>query len=84
MKYIIYCRKSTDEKDKQILSIESQVTELQEFAKRENLEIIDVVTEAKSAKTPGRAKFGSVLKRIGKNEVQGILSWHPFVSIVSC
>ena len=32
MKYIAYCRKSTDEKDKQVLSIEAQITELKEFA----------------------------------------------------
>ncbi|KKT66868.1 MAG: Recombinase [Candidatus Curtissbacteria bacterium GW2011_GWC1_44_33] len=77
MKYIIYCRKSTDEKDKQILSIESQIAELKEFAKREKLEIVDTLTEAKSAKIPGRLKFGEVLRRIEKGEIQGILSWHP-------
>jgi len=32
-KYIAYCRKSTDEKDKQVLSIEAQIAELKEFAK---------------------------------------------------
>jgi len=57
MKYIAYCRKSTDEKDKQVLSIEGQIAELQEFAKRENLEIVEVVTEAKTAKVPGRLGF---------------------------
>ncbi len=40
-KYIAYCRKSTDEKDKQVLSIEAQITELKEFAKRENLTITE-------------------------------------------
>ena len=39
MKYIIYCRKSTDEDGKQILSIESQLQELKDYAKKENLEI---------------------------------------------
>lgn len=33
MKYIAYCRKSTDEPDRQILSIEVQVDELINFAK---------------------------------------------------
>ena len=32
MKYFIYARKSTDEADRQLLSIEAQITELQEFA----------------------------------------------------
>ena len=44
MKYIAYCRKSTDEKDRQVLSIEAQVAEVKEFAQRENLEIVDFIT----------------------------------------
>ena len=49
-KYIAYCRKSTDEKDKQVLSIEAQIAELKEFAKRENLTVTEFITEAKTAK----------------------------------
>ena len=77
MKYIVYCRKSTDEKNKQVLSIDQQIAELKEFIQREHLEVIDFVTEAKTAKTPGREKFAQVLKRIEKREAQGIVSWHP-------
>ena len=77
IKYFIYCRKSTDEADRQVLSIEAQIAELKEFAKRENLEIIDCFTEAKTAKSPGREKFGQMLKLIEKGEANGILSWHP-------
>jgi len=40
MKYIIYARKSTEDDDRQILSIESQLTELREFAAKEKLEIV--------------------------------------------
>ena len=77
MKYIGYCRKSTDESDRQILSIESQIAELKEFASRQNLEILDFVTESRTAKIPGRPLFENVLKRIEKGEAQGIISWHP-------
>ena len=77
IKYIAYCRKSTDEKDKQVLSIEAQVAELKEFAKRENLIISEFITEAKTAKVPGREQFALALKKIEKGEVNGILSWHP-------
>lgn len=52
MKYIAYCRKSTDESDRQILSIESQIGELKDFASHQNLEILDFVIEAKTAKIP--------------------------------
>jgi DNA invertase Pin-like site-specific DNA recombinase len=77
VKYIAYCRKSTDEKDKQVLSIEAQIAELKEFAKRENLSISEFITEAKTAKVPGREQFALVLKKIEKGEANGILSWHP-------
>src|SRR3989344_4572684 len=76
-KYIAYCRKSTDEKDKQVLSIEAQIAELKEFAKRDHLEITEFITEAKTAKMPGREQFAIVLKKIEKGEAQGIISWHP-------
>jgi len=67
-KYFLYARKSTDEEDKQIMSIESQINELREFAKKENLEIAEEFTEAKTAKEPGRGRpiFSYVLKRLGE------------------
>ena len=77
IKYISYCRKSTDEKDKQVLSIEAQIAELKEFAKRENLTVTEFITEAKTAKVPGREQFAEVLKKIEKGQANGILSWHP-------
>jgi len=40
MKYFIYARKSTEEDDRQILSIETQLVELKEFAVKEKLEIV--------------------------------------------
>ena len=39
MKYIGYCRKSTDEKNKQVLSIDQQLFELKEFAEKEIFKI---------------------------------------------
>ncbi|GAI23261.1 unnamed protein product [marine sediment metagenome] len=50
VKYIAYCRKSTDEKDKQAFLIESQLQELKEFTRKENLQIVETITESKSAK----------------------------------
>ena len=84
IKYIAYCRKSTDEPDRQILSIEAQVAELEEHATKENLKIVSFITESKTAKEPGREKFAEALKEIEEGHADGILSWHPFVSIVNC
>ena len=52
MKYFIYTRKSTDSEERQVLSIESQISELKEFAAKEKLEIVASFQEAKTAKEP--------------------------------
>jgi len=77
MKYIIYARKSTEEDDRQILSIEAQLVELKEFAAKEKLEIVASLCEAKTAKEPGRMKFAEMLSLIEKGKADGIISWHP-------
>ncbi len=51
--YFIYCRKSTEDEERQILSIEAQLTELREFAKRDGLLIVKEFTESRTAKEPG-------------------------------
>ena len=76
-KFFLYARKSTDIEDKQVLSIEAQLTELRAFAKTENLNIIEELVEKRSAKIPGRAIFNSMLNRIEKGEANGIVSWNP-------
>ena len=77
MRYIAYSRKSRDEADKQILSIEAQIAELKEFAKREKIEIVEFIEEAKTAKAPGREKFAQVIQKIERGFVNGIVAWHP-------
>ena len=81
MRYVIYARKSTEEDDRQVLSIEAQLVELQEFASKEKLEIVSSFCEAKTAKEPGRTKFAEMLSFLEKGKADGILSWHPFMSI---
>ncbi|MBL4644700.1 MAG: recombinase family protein [Candidatus Pacebacteria bacterium] len=76
-KYFLYARKSTEDDDKQIMSIESQLHELREFARKENLEILEEFQESKSAKTPGRAIFGEMMEKIEDIGNVGILAWHP-------
>ena len=76
-KYFIYARKSTEDDDHQIMSIEAQLFELHEYARRENLEILEEFQESKSAKKPGRELFGEMMTRIERGEANGILAWHP-------
>lgn len=53
MKYIIYARKSTEDEDRQILSIEAKLAELQEYSAKEKFDIVASFCEAKTAKEPG-------------------------------
>jgi len=76
-KFFLYARKSTDVEDKQVRSIEDQITELRAFAKQENLNVIEEFIEKQSAKIPGRPIFGEMIKRIERGEANGILAWHP-------
>ncbi len=76
-KFFLYARKSTDEPDRQILSIESQIDELKEFAEREQLEIVETFVESQTAKEPGRPIFNNMLSLIEKGKASGILAWHP-------
>ena len=47
-KYFLYARKSTEDDDKQVMSIPAQLVELREFASRENLEILEEFQELAS------------------------------------
>src|SRR3989344_5237235 len=78
IKYFLYIRKSTDEEDRQVLSLEAQLHELKEFAVRNHIEIIETFLEKKTAKVPGREVFNSMLDKIdaGLPHPAGILSWN--------
>jgi site-specific DNA recombinase len=78
MKYILYCRKSSEDKGKQILSLESQINEMKKLASNLDLEIVKIYTESKSAKKPdNRPIFTEMIKYIKrhKKENLGILCW---------
>ncbi len=75
IKYILYARKSSESEDRQVLSIDSQIDELKRIATRENLHIVDVLTESRSAKTLGRPVFKQVIEKIMRGEANGILCW---------
>ena len=63
-KCVLYARKSTEEDDKQVMSIEAQLFELREYASREHIKIVKVFTEAKSAKKPGRDQFAKMIEYV--------------------
>jgi site-specific DNA recombinase len=76
-KYFIYARKSTDDPQRQVRSIDDQLAELRELAKREQLEVVHAYVEKQTAKLPGRPIFNQMIERIEKGDASGILAWHP-------
>ncbi len=76
-KFFIYCRKSTEDEERQVLSIEAQLTELREYAKRESLFVSKEFTESQTAKEPGRPVFNQLLAEIEEGNAQGFLAWNP-------
>lgn len=64
--------------DKQALSIESQVKEMQSLAKRDGLTIVDIKRESHSSKEVGqRAVYNEMIKEIRDGKYNGILTWAP-------
>ena len=78
LRYILYCRKSTDDPKRQIRSIQDQISECNEFALRMGLHIVDTIEEPKSAKKPNnRPQFTQMLIDIRNKKYDGIVAWNP-------
>ncbi|MFA5616300.1 MAG: recombinase family protein [Syntrophorhabdaceae bacterium] len=75
-KYALYCRKSTEDSNRQILSLDSQEKELLALANDLGLDVAYTFRESKSAKKPdNRPQFTELIKLIKKGKVQGVLCW---------
>lgn len=75
MSYIIYCRKSSEASDRQVLSIESQEKELLGLAERQEAKISKTFRESMSAKQPGRPEFENMIKFIEAHHGSIIFVW---------
>jgi site-specific DNA recombinase len=73
--YYIYCRKSSESEERQVLSIESQIKELEVLTKRLGLHVSQILTESRSAKYPGRPVFNDLMKKVYKGQVKGVICW---------
>ena len=77
-KFFLYARKSTEDEERQVMSIEAQLAEWAEFAKRESIEITETFIESKSAKKPGREIFNQMMSKVQESKAPvGLLAWHP-------
>lgn len=76
IKYFAYCRKSSEDSQRQIASIEDQVNSVTKIVDAEKLNLVaEPFKEEKSAKDPGRIIFNKMLDRIEKGEANAILCW---------
>jgi site-specific DNA recombinase len=74
-RYILYARKSSEDAERQSLSIPAQVRKLKEMFP--DIKIVADFEESRSAFDPGRPVFGKVMDLIQKGEAEGIIAWHP-------
>jgi len=78
VKYCLYARKSTEEEDQQVLSIDSQIREMEKMAREQELEIVVTKKESHSAKEAGqRPVFEEIIREIKEKKFDGILTWAP-------
>ena len=78
VKYCLYARKSSEDDEKQALSIDSQIKEMLQLAQRDGLEIVEIKKESHSAKASGlRPVFNELINDLRADKFDGILAWAP-------
>ncbi|MFH1252742.1 MAG: recombinase family protein [Candidatus Uhrbacteria bacterium] len=76
--YCLYARKSSEDDERQALSIDSQIHEMQELAKREGMDIAEIRRESHSAKTScERPEFNRLMADIDKGMFNAVMTWAP-------
>jgi len=74
-KFFLYARKSSEWDERQVQSLDDQVNIMKKKAKDLWIEIVEILQEAMSAKSPWRYKFNEMIGRIQNWEAEGIIAW---------
>src|SRR5680860_1829244 len=78
IRWCLYSRKSSEQDERQALSIEQQIKEMQLLADHWNIEISEIRQESHSSKVAGtRPIFNRLIKDIQLGYFGGIISWVP-------
>ncbi len=78
IQYCLYARKSSESDERQALSIDGQLKEMHQQAKRDKLDVVEIITESHSAKESGqRPKFNKLLQGVIEGRYNSILTWAP-------
>lgn len=76
--YCLYARKSTESDELQALSIDSQIKEMLDQAKRDGVQVAEIRRESHSAKESfTRPVFLQLIQDIRVGQFSGILTWAP-------
>ncbi len=74
----MYARKSSEQDERQAMSIDSQLKEMLAMAERDGLNIVETKHESHSAKQSGqRPVFNELLNDLRNGKFNGILTWAP-------
>ncbi len=76
--YVRYSRKSSESKERQVLSINDQNKECEEYVNRTGICVKYQISEEKSAFKPNRrVKFDEMVELIKSSKANAILTWKP-------
>ena len=81
LRYGLYARRSTDDKERQQRSLEDQIAECEELAAKLGIRLakrhyIDKGS-AKIPDNPKRGRFKDLLADLRAREIDGVIAWHP-------
>ncbi|CAN5295639.1 hypothetical protein BH10PAT2_BH10PAT2_1950 [soil metagenome] len=78
IRYCLYARKSSESDERQAMSIDGQIKEMLQIAKREKINIVETITESHSAKeSTQRPAFNKLLDCVHQGKYNAILTWAP-------
>ena len=75
MTYILYARKSSEQEERQAMSIESQKTEMTRMTDKLGVRIEKIYEESMSAKKIGRPVFNDMLTYLARHKDCVVLAW---------
>lgn len=78
LKYCLYARKSSEADERQVQSLDSQIKEMERVAGSDKINIVEVITESKSAKlSGGREGYQKLINGLQEGKYNSILTWEP-------
>ncbi len=78
LKYVLYARRSTKDKERQVRSIPDQIKECRRMAESLGINIVRELKEKQSAKIPRmRPIYRQMIIDLKKGKYDGIIAWNP-------